>query len=112
MGFLSAIADNGVHRRLVLGNPITHWTPEKVEGAHVILKANDKVVRQGIADNVDGGPFGVVAWLANHLNDLGTNLSAGDIVSTGVMTDIYDSAPGETLVAEYDFPAHVHLNIT
>ncbi|MBT7110662.1 MAG: hypothetical protein HN941_07390, partial [Proteobacteria bacterium] len=112
MGFLSAIADNGVHRRLVLGNPITHWTPEKVEGAHVILKANDKVVCQGIADNVDGGPFGVVAWLANHLNDLGTTLNAGDIVSTGVMTDIYDSAPGETLVAEYDFPAHVHLNIT
>jgi hypothetical protein len=28
------------------------------------------------------------------------------------MTDIYDSAPGETLVAEYDLPAHVHLNIT
>jgi 2-keto-4-pentenoate hydratase len=112
MGFLSAIADNGVHRRLVLGDPITHWTPEQIEGAHVILKANDQVVRQGYADNVDGGPFGVIAWLANHLNDLGTTLNAGDIVSTGVMTDIYDSAPGETLVAEYDLPAHVHLNIT
>ena len=112
MGFLSAIADNGVHRRLVLGDPITHWTPEQIEGAHVILKSNDQVVRQGYADNVDGGPFGVIAWLANHLNDLGTTLNAGDIVSTGVMTDIYDSAPGETLVAEYDLPAHVHLNIT
>jgi 2-keto-4-pentenoate hydratase len=112
MGFLSAIADNGVHRRLVLGDPITHWTPEQIEGVHVILKANDQVVRQGYADNVDGGPFGVIAWLANHLNDLGTTLNAGDIVSTGVMTDIYDSAPGETLVAEYDLPAHVHLNIT
>lgn len=61
--------------------------------------------------NVDGGPFGVIAWLANHLNAMGLSLKAGEIVSTGVMTDIYDSASGEALVAQYDFPASVEVSV-
>jgi len=61
--------------------------------------------------NVDGGPFGVVTWLANHLNAMGVTLKAGEIVSTGVMTDIYDSAAGESLVAQYDFPATVQVSV-
>ena len=76
------------------------------------LTANGTTVREGVASNVDGGPFGVVAWLANHLNAMGTTLAAGEIVTTGVMTDIYDSTPGETIVAHYDLPAVVELQVT
>ena len=61
---------------------------------------------------MDGGPFGAVAWLANHLNTMNITLRAGEIVSTGVMTDIYDSAAGEHLVAEYDFPASVEVSVS
>ena len=111
MGFLSAIADNGVHRHLVLGEPLSGWTRSSVEAIQVTLKANDRIVREGHAMNVDGGPFGVVTWLANHLNAMGVTLKAGEIVSTGVMTDIYDSAAGESLVAQYDFPATVQVSV-
>ena len=112
MGFLSAIADNGVHRHLVLGEPISNWNRQQVDAARVTLRANGRIVRQGQASNVDGGPFGVVAWLANHLNTMNITLRAGEIVSTGVMTDIYDSAAGEHLVAEYDFPASVEVSVS
>ncbi len=111
MGFLSAIADNGVHRHLVLGNPVENWSADSIEQTAVTLTANGITVREGVASNVDGGPFGVVAWLANHLNAMGTTLAAGEIVTTGVMTDIYDSAPGETIVAHYDLPAVVELQV-
>ena len=112
MGFLSAIADNGVHRHLVLGEPVENWSADSIEQTAVTLIANGTTVREGVARNVDGGPFGVVAWLANHLNAMGTTLAAGENVSTGVMTDIYDSAPGEKIVAHYDLPAAVELQIT
>ena len=112
MGFLSAIADNGVHRHLVLGKPVENWSADSIEQTAVTLTANGITVREGVASNVDGGPFGVVAWLANHLNAMGTTLAAGEIVTTGVMTDIYDSAPGETIVAHYDLPAVVELHVT
>ncbi|MDP6398188.1 MAG: fumarylacetoacetate hydrolase family protein [Arenicellales bacterium] len=112
MGFLSAIADNGVHRHLVLGEPLQNWSVGQVDRAQVTLTANGKTVREGVAGNVDGGPFGVVAWLANHLNAMGCTLAAGQIVTTGVMTDIYDSAPGEELVAQYTLPGVVKLQVT
>ncbi len=112
MGFLSAIADNGVHRHLVLGESVENWSAESIDQTKVILTANGITVREGVASNVDGGPFGVVAWLANHLNAMGITLAAGEIVTTGVMTDIYDGAPGEEIVAQYDLPGVVHLNVT
>lgn len=112
MGFLSAIADNGVHRHLVLGEPVQDWSAGEVERAKVALTANGETVREGVAGNVDGGPFGVIAWLANHLNAMGITLATGEIVTTGVMTDIYDSAPGEEIVAQYDLPGVIHLSVT
>jgi len=112
MGFLSAIADNGVHRHLVLGESVENWSAERIDQTQVTLTANGTTVREGVASNVDGGPFGVVAWLANHLNAMGITLAAGEIVTTGVMTDIYDSAPGEQIVAQYDLPGVVHLSVT
>ncbi len=111
MGVLSAIADNGVHRQLVLGNEIVNWSQQQVEDAQVSLTANGRIVREGCATNVDGGPFSVVAWLANHLNSMGITLMAGEVITTGVMTDIYDSVPGEELLAEYDLTGDVRLSV-
>ena len=112
MGFLSAIADNGVHRHMVLGESVENWSADSIEKTAVTLMVDGTTVREGVASNVDGGPFGVVAWLANHLNAMGTTLAAGEIVTTGVMTDIYDSAPGEKIVAHYDLPAAIELQVT
>ncbi len=101
MGILAAIADNGVHRKLILGEPITDWTQESIDKTEVSLTADGNVVREGNARNVDGGPFGVLAWLANHLNQQGHQLRSGDVVTTGVMSDIFDADVGQRLVANY-----------
>jgi 2-keto-4-pentenoate hydratase len=101
MGILAAIADNGVHRKLILGESVTNWTQESIEKTNVSLTVNGKMVREGSARNVDGGPFSVLAWLANHLNQQGNQLQSGDVITTGVMTDIFDADVGQKLVADY-----------
>jgi 2-keto-4-pentenoate hydratase len=101
MGILAAIADNGVHRQLILGEPILGWDRESIEAAEVSLKADGNEVRRGRSSNVDSGPFSVLAWLANHLNQKGRHLRSGDVVTTGVMTDIYDGTAGQHILADY-----------
>ena len=101
MGILAAIADNGVHSKLILGESVSNWTQELINHSEVSLTADGNIVREGNARNVDGGPFGVLAWLANHLNQRGHQLRSGDVVTTGVMTDIFDADVGQKLVANY-----------
>ncbi|MEE1558593.1 MAG: hypothetical protein V1245_04230, partial [Arenicellales bacterium] len=85
---------------------------EKIERSQVTLSVNGKCVSEGCAANVDGGPFAVVAWLANHLNARGLTLRAGEIVTTGVMTDIFDGGPGESISADFDLPGQVTVTVS
>jgi 2-keto-4-pentenoate hydratase len=112
MGILSAVADNGVHRHLILGEGVPDWSREKIERSQITLSVNGKCVSEGRATNVDGGPFAVVAWLANHLNARGLALRAGEIVTTGVMTDIFDGGPGQSISADFDLPGQVTVTVS
>jgi len=112
MGAFLAVADNGVHRELILGDPVSDWSLESVNNAEVTLSVNDQRVEQGHAMNVDDGPFGVLAWLANHLNAQGAFLRAGDIVTTGVLTNIYNATSGQLLVANYGSFGTLEIEVT
>ncbi len=112
MGAFLAVADNGVHRELILGDPVSDWSLESVNNAEVTLSVNDQRVEQGHAMNVDDGPFGVLAWLANHLNAQGAFLRAGDIVTTGVLTNIYNATSGQLLVANYGSFGSLEIEVT
>ena len=112
MGILAAISDNGVHRKLILGESISDWRENWISNAEVELHADGKIVRVGGSGNVDGGPLGVVAWLATELNKRGRQLKSGDVVTTGVMTDIYDARSGQSLIATYKGLGTIELNIS
>ncbi|GIT27095.1 MAG: hypothetical protein CM1200mP41_31390 [Gammaproteobacteria bacterium] len=60
VGPLGAIADNGVHRVLIVGPATSDWTRESVDQATVLLQSNGTEADSGTADNVDGGPFGAL----------------------------------------------------
>ena len=109
---MSAIADNGVHRHLVLGEAVENWSADRIEQTAVTLTANGIPCVRGLPATWTAGLLGSLPGFANHLNAMGTTLAAGEIVTTGVMTDIYDSAPGEKIVAHYDLPAVVELQVT
>ncbi len=58
------------------------------------------------------GKTPLVAWLANHLNAQGAVLRAGDIVTTGVLTNIYNATSGQLLVANYGSFGTLEIEVT
>jgi 2-keto-4-pentenoate hydratase len=42
-----------------------------------------------------------LVWLANTLCEQGKQLKSGDLVSTGVCTDIYLAKPGDHIIADF-----------
>ena len=94
-------ADNGLHGRLVLGTPVA---VEKISGLaaalpflKVALMKSEEKKDQGIGSNVLGSPLLALAFLLEILskqNDA-PPLEAGEIISTGTLTDAHPVAPGE-----------------
>ena len=66
----------------------------------------------GKGANVDGGPFGATAWLANELAKYGRALKAGDYVTTGTAIAPFPYAgDGKTAVADFGALGKVEVRI-
>ena len=48
-----------------------------------MLEVNGEVLGSGQTGDALGHPFEAVAWLANHLNERGQSIRAGEFVMTG-----------------------------
>lgn len=82
------IADNAVHGAWIHGTPVRDWGGMDLLNGQISLSFDgiEQVTGQGA--NVDGGPFGATAGLANELAAEGKALKAGDYVTTGTVTPI------------------------
>ena len=89
-------ADNGLHGRLIVGTP----TPlsENLDQVEARLFKGDQLVDRGVGANVLGGPLLSLAHLVELLRKqpAAPPLAAGEIITTGVLTDAHPVAPGET----------------
>ena len=91
-------ADNGLHGRLVIGAPLALHGLEALPTAQAKLFKGDRLVDQGVGANVLGGPLTALAFLVDLLKKqpAAPPLRAGEIISTGTLTDAHPVAPGET----------------
>jgi 2-keto-4-pentenoate hydratase len=91
-------ADNGLHGRLVLGAPLALRGLEDLPKAQAKLFHGKRLVDQGVGANVLGGPLTALAFLVDLLNKQpeAPPLRAGEIISTGTLTDAHPIVPGET----------------
>jgi 2-keto-4-pentenoate hydratase len=92
-------ADNGLHGRLIVGTPVPLPADgeERLASVQVQLYRGEALVDEGIGANVLDSPLKALAHLVALLEKQGAPpLSAGEIVSTGVITDAHPVAPGET----------------
>lgn len=82
-GEAQLIADNACAHRFVLGPPTTaDWRAmDLIEHRPVIAMRGENFVGHG--RNVLGDPRVALTWLANELRQLGINLKAGRVVTTG-----------------------------
>jgi len=102
-------ADFGLHGALVIGTPVPLNDRNRGPVAAALptfaltLRRGRAVVERGVGANVLGGP---VQALVHLVRVLATQpqfppLAAGEIVTTGTLTDARPVAPGETWAADY-----------
>jgi len=95
-------ADNGLHGRLILGTPIPVGVlpglAAKLPALSVELRKGGDVVDRGVGANVLDSPLEALAFLVEVLARQADAppLAAGEIVSTGTLTDAHPVAPGDT----------------
>jgi 2-oxo-3-hexenedioate decarboxylase len=101
-------AANGLHGRLVLGEKIPisrlrglEWRLPKV---HVTLRKGTKAVDKGIGENVLDSPLFALSHLVELLamQPEFDQLHAGELVTTGTLTDAHPVKPGETWSTVFD----------
>src|SRR4051794_24030461 len=104
-------ADNGLHGRLIVGEP--RPLPKKVEAklrtVEVELYRDAVCLDRGVGSNVLGSPLAALAHLLEVLAKQADApaLAAGEVVTTGVITDAHAVSPGErwhTRISGLDLP--------
>ncbi len=99
-GAAGAVADNALAARLVVGDPVPVGEADlSLEGVEVRVGGGRRT--NGVGAAALGHPASALAWLADALEEHGGRLEAGDIVTTGTLTDPLPVAAGETAVARF-----------
>ena len=109
VGAPSLIADNACHGAWVKGALVTDWRHLDLAAQAVELRVNGTVVQRGSGSAVLGHPLNALEWLVHRLHAQGIGLKAGEYVTTGVTTDIYDAQAGDHLVADFGPVGSVEL---
>jgi 2-oxo-3-hexenedioate decarboxylase len=91
-------ADNGLHGRLVIGSPIPMHGAENLPLVEAKLFKGERLVDRGVGANVLGSPLASLGFLVELLKKQPESppLAAGEIITTGVLTDAHAVAPGES----------------
>ncbi len=100
-GAKQLVADNAIHGCWIAGDPIPFSSDFDFSTHQTRLYANERLVREGSGANVLGNPLRVVCWLVQELQKYGKSLRGGEVVTTGLTTDVYLAQPGETLRADF-----------
>jgi 2-oxo-3-hexenedioate decarboxylase len=93
-------ADNGLHGRLIVGEalPLPADVEARLPAVEVELLKENRLVDRGLGANVLGSPLAALAHLVELLarQPAAPALRAGEIVTTGVLSDAHPVAAGET----------------
>jgi 2-keto-4-pentenoate hydratase len=101
VGALRIVADNAIHGWWIHGDPVTDWQGHDLGASAVSVTRNGELVTTGTGAAVLGHPLNVMAWLADELPQFGLRLRRGDVVTTGVATDVFEVGAGDSCVADF-----------
>lgn len=93
--------DNGLHGRLIVGTPVpvtnVSGLVEKLPLVEARLFKGDRLVDKGVGTNVLGSPLLALAHLVDLLKRQPDSppLAAGEIISTGTLTDAHPVVAGD-----------------
>ena len=101
VGGAALVADNAAHAALVLGPGCSDWRDLDLPAHGVELSVNGRPAGRGTGANALGGPLRALTWLVNHLSARGRGILAGEVVTTGLVTDFAYLEAGDRAVADY-----------
>lgn len=96
------VVDCGLNDGIVLGEwkkPLERSRFAELRGE---VTCNGTPRQGGVGANALGGGDLALTWLANHLNTHQTGLKAGDIITTGVITEFFSAALGDSAEASFE----------
>ena len=105
------VADGGLSHALVLGQGVKPLNRADYAGITNRVSLNGISKYSGIASNALGGPELALTWLANNLIAKDLFLRAGDVVTTGVITEVFDTSIGDHVEATYDLIGKVSVHL-
>ncbi|RVU34978.1 hypothetical protein EOI86_19280 [Hwanghaeella grinnelliae] len=95
------IADGGANHAFIYGKGTETFDPIELASHAISVTVNGMNKAAGGGGNVMGSPLNVLAWLANHMSKRGIGLKAGQWVSTGLTTEVFQVRRGDTVVADF-----------
>ena len=101
VGVESLVADNAIHGAWIRGKRYKNWREFDLSLHNVQLFVNGNVKEKGSSAAVLGHPLNALAWLANELPKHDISLKAGDLVTTGVATNVYFAGTGDKIQANF-----------
>ena len=111
-------ADNGLHGRLIVGTPVPIGRlpdlAHRLPALEVTLRCGERVVDHGVGANVLDSPLNALAFLIEVLakQPEAPPLAAGEIITTGVLTDAHPVAAGETWSTTFEGLPLAGLEVT
>jgi 2-keto-4-pentenoate hydratase len=102
VGALQVAADNAIHGCWIGGTPCTDWRNLDLAAATVGVTRNGVPVAHGSGAAVLGHPLEVMRFLADELPRFGLGLRAGDLVTTGVTTEVFEAEPGDVIESTFE----------
>lgn len=112
VGALQVAADNAIHGAWIAGAPLEDWREIDLAAASVSVSRNGEPVASGSGAAVLGHPLEVMRFLADELPRFGYDLAAGDLVTTGVTTEVFEAAPGDLIEATFEGVGSVRVSFT
>jgi len=110
-----AIVSGGLHGCLAVGKKfkVNHRTERDLINVGVSLYRGGKLEEEGTGANVLDGPVSAIRYLHSGLSKIKNQdfLSAGDIITTGTMTDAKPIYPNEKWTAKFDGVVEADLNL-
>ncbi|NNE96058.1 MAG: 2-keto-4-pentenoate hydratase, partial [Acidimicrobiales bacterium] len=96
---LDTIADNASSAMYVLGTRPVAPGDIELRDAEMTMTVNGETASTGVGAACLGHPYIAALWLARRMSELGTPLSAGDVVLSGALGPMVDLKPGDEVEA-------------
>jgi 2-keto-4-pentenoate hydratase len=108
-GMLADLACAGM---FVLGPRVAQWRGDDLPSWPTSLLVNGEVAARGSGGAVLGDPRAALVWLVGELGRFGTQLRAGDVVTTGTTTVPPTIGAGDTVRADFGAFGHIDLSFS